>query len=192
MSTDRQKSFTARLSYNNYAVCFYELSLYAEPVTGYFRGHLVTVDGTKGFAGLKPSQYLCLNNKLYANEGELLYFRYRDGKYVIYVREQGPHYGKVLDQSNGWLLAAENGISFNLVDPNNHNQVLTLDDFPGATSKELCIQSNRGLIQDYDYVACDHSFSHSYLVTHGGKKSIPFNFEIVETNVLYVGNPEEG
>ena len=191
MSTDRQKSFTARLSHNTFAVCFYELTLEAVSFTANFRGRPTTVQGVSGFAGLKPSQYLCLNDKLYTNEGDLFYFRYRNGKYIIYVREQGTHYGKVIDQSNGWLLAGDNGVSFNLVNPNNHNQVMTLDDFPGATSQQLCLQSERGLVQDYDYVACDHSFSHSFLVPHGGRKSIPFNFEIVETNVPYVGNPEE-
>lgn len=191
MSTVRQKSFTARLSYGEYAVCFYELTLKAESVSGYFRNTYRTVPGNDGYANLKDTHRLCLNNKLNADEGVLLYFRYINDRYVAYVREQGSHYGNAIGESSGWLMTASTPISFQLTTPGNQSQTLTLDDLPNASREELCIIGPRGLLQYYDFVPCDNSFSHSYLVTHGGKTTIPFMFEIVETNVPYVEHPDE-
>lgn len=184
MSTDRQKSFTARLSYEEYAVCFYELTLDASTVTGYFRGKQVTVPGTKGYANLKDTKYLCLNNKLNKNEGPLLYFRYVDGGYIIYVREQGPQYGKSIGISNGWLLTSDTPVHMRLAAVGNESLKLTLDDFPNDTYKELCLQGPDGTLQYYKFVKTDVSFSYSYLVTYGGKSPIPFYFEIVEKMCL--------
>lgn len=211
MSTDRQKSFTARLSFGQYAVSFYELTLEASSVTGNFRGVERTVSGASGYPNLKATGYLCLNNKLNKNEGALLYFRYENDGYVIYVREPGPLFGKYIGISNGYLFASDAAprstfgesigspitfpsnpvLSVKLVSIGNYDNKLTLDDFSTATNKDMCMQGPRGVLQYYNFIAVDNSFSYSYLVTHGGTTEIAFSFEIIEKNVGYLNNPEE-
>jgi hypothetical protein len=191
MSTDRQKSFTARLSYGEYAVCFYELTLDAAYVKGYFRGKEIIVPGVKGYANLKDTNYLCLNNKLKKDEGPLLYFRYENGGYIIYVREQGPQYGKAIGISNGWLLTSDTPTQMHLTTVENQSLKITLDDFLNDTYKQLCLRAPGGTLQYYDFVKTDASFSYSYLVSYGGKDTIPLYFEIVEKNVPYLNNPGE-
>lgn len=181
MSTDRQKSFTARLTGEGAPVCFQELYYEEEKID-----HIKT---GRGYAALKDSKYLCINNKI--TTGALLYFRFRAGNYAIFSREQKEQYGKPIETSNGYLLAGTSEMQFTLLDAGK-NRILTLDDIPtNATSFDSYIQGPYQTLEFYEKKNIDHSLWFSYLVTHGGTNSLKFTFNIEERNVGWVAHPEE-
>lgn len=192
MSTDRQKSFTARLSFEDFSVCFLELSLEEQGISGQYSGRVNAKFGSgKGFAGFVESKWLCMNQKLSPAAADLFYFRYYDGGYYIYVREQSPNYGKCVGYSGGWLEASDKAAQFFLVRIDEYDKHLTLDDLGPGDKSQLVLKCSKGIVGRGPYKQVDHSFSYAYLGTSSDDCDLPFWFKIVERNVGYVSDPDE-
>ncbi|MHC8411049.1 hypothetical protein ACYZTR_13150 [Pseudomonas sp. Hz4] len=192
MSTDRQKSFTARLRFGEFSVCFLELSLKPEAISGKYSGRVnAAFSSGAGFAQFVESDYLCMNNKLLPNSADLLYFRYVDGGYHIIVREPSPNYGKHVGYSGGWLKASNDPALWYLSRPENDTQRVTLDDLGEGGESELILRCGHGIMGRGPYQQVDNSLSYAYLGTNSDECDLPFMFKIIERNVPYVSKPDE-
>ena len=157
MITNRQKSFLATLSVGNHPVRL---------TTRYAREAVVLA-------------------KTYTGIADTFYFRCTGDQYTLYVRSEGEHFGKVIDQ-HGIAFTGSNTqshVNFNLLDIN--GKTITLNDITGDT--QVIQLSTQGKILRSEFGWADFPARFEL----GGQLPLQLNLNILERNAPYLSNPEE-
>lgn len=175
MSTNRQKSFLAMMSCQSYG-----LTMIEHPF-----------DSDKKVLGQTNS-----TNPI------SLYFRCEGNHYIIYIRSEGPYYGKTINKEGHDLVAkppaGRDTTCFRILDPKTLKTV-TLDDLfydpviPVNVFLETTDGSPLGLLTDFSShpssVIQSGSLTPSMMHTDAPRKKITLH--ITERNVPYISNPSE-
>ena len=161
MSTNRQKSFIASMSFYGQSV-----AMVPDP-----RNKKRMIWGQNG--KYAPDQ---------------LYFRCKGDYYNIYIRSKGQHYGKTIDQEGNDFVAnppaGGDTTSFNITDKN--SIILTLDDLPGER-EEIYLRTRSGGKLTTDWAFADEPT----MIRLGAQRMPPFILHILERNVPYLSHPDE-
>ncbi|NUT77555.1 hypothetical protein HNO86_21140 [Pseudomonas sp. C1C7] len=187
MNTDRQKSFIATIGTDFGLLNFLEV-MHGE------RAISTPVRASGGFFTGRPqvrddSHLLGLRSDVPINHMPrlMIYFRYSDNGYRLYIRTPGPYYGMCLsiddnglagafpaDKSDIFYITRENGTPINLENLKNITPCIYL--LP-RESQALHAQIIRG--SPYTYIAAK------------GGTAQTFNLNILERNVPYINHPDE-
>ena len=117
-----------------------------------------------------------------------MYFRCEGDYYVIFIRSEGLHYGKTIDQAGAVFVAnppaGSKTTSFNIID-NKSNNIVTLDDLRGETV-EVYLKTRNGY-----FLTADFNYSDYPKMIRLDAPTASFQLHILERNVPYLNNPSE-
>jgi len=158
MNTNRQKSFLATLSVGNSPVRL---------TTRY------------------PKEAIVLA-KTYTGLADTFYFRCTDDYYTLYIRTEGEHFGKVIDQQGNAFTGSSNQshVNFNIIGTN--GKILTLEDF-SSDDQVIQLQTTQGNILRSEFGWADFPVR----LELEGQLALYLNLNILQRNVPYLSNPDE-
>ncbi|WP_447803612.1 hypothetical protein [Pseudomonas serbica] len=187
MTTDRQKSFIATLGTDNIPLHFLDL-LHGEPAIA------SSVFASGGFFTGPPqrrddSHRLGLHPEISADAipGLLLYFRYTNYGYRLYIRTPGPYFGKCISVDTSGFVGAfpiAGSTTFNLI--NRHNRAMTLDDIKEDSLETYIQVSGSGLLHRQNIYGSKYTY-----IANKGQTPLLCRLKIHERNATYLSTPDE-
>lgn len=157
MITNRQKSFLATLTVGNHPV----------RLTTRYAGEPVVLA------------------KTYKGIADTFYFRCTGDQYTLYVRSEGEHFGKVIDQQGIVFTGSstQSHVNFNMLDID--GKTITLNDITGENQViQLSIQG-KILRSEFGWADFPARFE------LGGQLPLLLNMNILQRNTPYMSDPDE-